>query len=414
MTTVPIASRRIVVVGGGVGAVEAMLALRDLGEGAFDLTLIAPDERFVLKALSTAEPFALGRSEVGLLTDIAAELGAQLRRGSVTAVDPEARVVHCSDDAQVPYDVLILSPGARRRAAFPTGITFGLGDPTALNGLLADLEQGYTRSVAYVVPTGITWALPLYELALMTATQVRGMGIENVQLSFVTPEPEPLAVFGAEAGDAIRELFEEAGITLYCGADPAVGRDRVHLVGTDEEIEVERVISLPRLEGPRIPGVPANAEGFIPVDGFSRVLGLTDVYAIGDASDLPVKQGGLACQQADVAAAHIAHAAGANVDAQPLAPVLRGKLLTGRASRFLRRDLGADYDRQDTEPLWWPPAKVVGRYLGPWLAQRERPAGPPPAPEPADHVVDVSVHLDPMARLRPEILGMDPLGRMRA
>jgi sulfide:quinone oxidoreductase len=412
MTTLPIEPRHIVVVGGGVGAVEALLALRDLGEGAFRLTVIAPEERFVLKAMTTGEPFAIGRSDVGSLSDVAAELGVELHRASVTAIDPECQLVHCSDDEHIAYDELILSPGARRRAPFPTGITFGLGEPLALNGLLADLEQGYTHSAAFVVPGGVTWSLPLYELALMTAVQVRGMG-EEVELSFITPEPAPLAIFGTKASQAVAELFDEAGIALYCGADAAVARDRVHLVGDDQEIVVERVVSLPRLEGPRLPGAPADADGFIPVDAFGRVAGLDHVYAIGDAADLEIKQGGLACQQADVVAAHIARAAGANVDAQPLAPVLRGKLLTGRVSRYLRREIGDDSGRLDTEPLWWPPAKVVGRYLAPWLAMRERPSVPTPAPEPADEAVDVAVHLDPVGRLRADILGMDPLGPTR-
>src|SRR4051794_20588765 len=287
MTTVPIEPLHVVVAGGGVGAVEALLALRDLGEGALRLTVVAPEERFVLKALSTAEPFALGRADIGALSDIATELRAELHRASVTAVDPERQVVRCSDDTEIAYDELIVSPGARRRAAFPSGITFGLGEPLALNGLLADLEQGYTRSVAFVVPAGVTWSLPLYELALLAAAQVRGMG-QEIQLSFVTPEPAPLAIFGPEASAAVTELFDEAGIALYCGADAAVGRDRIHLAGDEQEIAVERVVSLPRLEGPRIPGLPADSEGFIPVDAFCRVAGSPHVYAIGDAADLPI------------------------------------------------------------------------------------------------------------------------------
>ena len=402
--------RRIVIAGGGVGAVEALLALRDLGEGAFDITVVAPDDRFTLRALTTAEPFALGHSDVASLREITGEMRAELHQASVTAIDPDEHVVRCSDDRRLPYDVLILSPGARRRAAFPEAITFGLGAPLAVSGLLADLEQGYTKSVAFVVPSGTTWPLPLYELALMTAAQVQSMSMD-VELSFVTPEPAPLALFGTEAGVAVAELFDEAGITLRCGIDAAVSRGRVHLVGTREEIDVERIVSLPRLEGPRLAGVPADAAGFIPVDGFGRVIGVDDIYAIGDAADLPVKQGGLACQQADVVAAHIARAAGADVDAEPLTPVLRGKLLTGHASRYLRRELGETEGRENTEPLWWPPAKVVGRYLGPWLAQRAR-TTLPTAP-PADEAVDVAINFDPLAHLRPEILGMDPLGPMR-
>ena len=410
MSATAIAPRRIVVAGGGVGALELLLALRDLGEGAFDVTLVAPDERFTLRALTVAEPFAVGRSDMGSFAAIVAELGATAKRATVTAVDADAHEIACSDDTVLSYDALVLSPGAVRRPAFGVGITFGLGEPDALNGLLADLEQGYTRSVAFVVPEGVTWSLPLYELALMTAGQVRGMGVEP-EIAFITPEPAPLAVFGPEAGAAVAELFDEAGIALHTGVPVAVGSGRVSVRDDAEDLRVDRIVSLPLLEGPRIPGVPADASGFIPVDAFGRVRGIDGVYAIGDAADLPVKQGGLACQQADVVAAHIAQAAGARVDAAPLAPVLRGKLLTGRVSRYLRRDLAESHGREATEALWWPPAKVVGRYLGPWLAHRQGTSAL--APQPTGEAVDVEVALDPIRRLRPDVLGMDPFGPMR-
>ncbi len=101
----------------------------------------------------------------------------------------------------------------------------------------------------------------------------------------------------------------------------------MHLDGAPD-LAVERIVTVPVLDGPALEGVPADARGFIPVDAYARVRGLERVYAIGDAADLLVKQGGLACQQADVAAASIAHALGAGPPAEPLQPVLRGRLLT--------------------------------------------------------------------------------------
>jgi hypothetical protein len=62
--------------------------------------------------------------------------------------------------------------------------------------------------------------------------------------------------------------------------------------------------------------------------------------------------------------------------------------------RYLRSDAGTGSSVVDTEPLWWPPAKIVGRYLAPFLAsQLGLEAGPPAnAPEKA---VEVEVELDP-------------------
>jgi sulfide:quinone oxidoreductase len=361
--------RRVVIVGGGVGAVEVLLALADLGERRFDITVVAPNDRFELRALSVAEPFAAGHhADVAALADVVAEQGAALVRGVVIEVDGEHQTVKCTDGEQLTYDHLVLSPGARPRAAYGPALTFGLGDPLALNGLLRDLEQGYVDSVAFVVPDGVTWSLPIYELALMTARQVFGMG-QDVELVLATPEPAPLAVFGAEASAAVAAMLAEANITVHCGLPVTVGRGTVR-VGDDDALDIDRIVSLPVLDGPYVPGVPANAEGFIGVDEFCRVSGLAGVYAIGDATDMAVKQGGIACQQADVAARHIAHAAGGPLTPMPFAPVLRGRLLTGQTDQFLRRDLRGAHGETDQQALWWPPTKVYGDYLGPWFARR--------------------------------------------
>jgi len=332
----------------------------------------------------------------------------------VTAVDADRRVVCCSDGEEVSYDVLVLAPGARKRAPYEHALTFGLGDPQSFNGLLSDLEHGYTDSVAFVVPEGITWSLPIYELALMTVRQAWGMG-RDVALTIVTPEQGPLAVFGPEASAAVAELLEAAGIALVTHAPVAVAaKGRVHVGGEVEDVVADRVVSLPLLEGPRLPGLPADAGGFIPVDDYGRVAGIEDVYAIGDAANLLVKQGGLACQQADVAGTHIAAMAGAEVEPEPLRPVLHGRLLTGAADRFMRRDFEGPHGAVDEEPLWWPPAKIAGRRLGPWLAARgvatveelARDAAP-------DGAIDVAVALT-MARQAEDVLGLEPLGPMRS
>ena len=132
------------------------------------------------------------------------------------------------------------------------------------------------------------------------------------------------------------------------------------------------MIALPAMRGPAIRGIPQTVTGFIPTDRHGRVLGVEDVYAAGDGTAFPVKQGGLAAQQADAAAAAIAAAAGVEIDPEPFAPVLRGLLLTGCEPHYLRHDLTQPAAESETaqRPLWWPPAKVAARSLTPYLAAR--------------------------------------------
>jgi sulfide:quinone oxidoreductase len=278
----------------------------------------------------------------------------------VASVDADARTVVLTTGAEIDYDVLVLALGASAVPAFAHALTFG-AHPAALNGVLADLEEGWSRSIAFVVPRGCTWTLPLYELALMTAQSVWSMNADQTELHVVTPELEPLEIFGAGASAFVADLLAKARITVHREVEariPFTGRIRI---GGGVELVVDCVVALPVLEGPRLEGVPCDAGGFIPVDDVGRVDGLSGVYAIGDATDRPIKQGGLACQQADVTAAHIAAGAGADVEVPALEQVLRGRLLTGTHDHLLHGETAVD------KPSLWAPAKVSGKYLSPYL-----------------------------------------------
>jgi sulfide:quinone oxidoreductase len=408
---------RVVIAGGGIAGIEALLALHDLGEAQLELTLIAPNPDFVMRPLAVAEPFAAGHRQRVPLAEITEELGATLRRDSIVGVDDDRRVALCDSGDEVPYDVLVLATGGHQFAPYASGaLTFGLTrDPMAYNGLLADLEAGYCRSVAFVVPPGTSWALPLYEVALMTARQVWSMSRDNASMTLITPEASPLAVFGPEASTAVSALLEEAGITVEAGvyADVLPG-SQVRLTPGGRRLAFNRVVTLPLIAGPQLRGVPVDARGFVPVDGFGQVQGLDGVYCAGDAAGFPVKQGGLATQEADAIAEHIAAAAGVDLTPRPFTPVLRGRLMTGGVDRFLRYAVagGDGGGEASDQELWWPPAKVSGRYLSPWLALHG--VGPADAAPPQggiDVELELTPHGVPARKLELEPLGPLATGR---
>jgi sulfide:quinone oxidoreductase len=102
---------------------------------------------------------------------------------------------------------------------------------------------------------------------------------------------------------------------------------------------------------------------------------LDGVFAAGDATSFPVKQGGLAAQQADAVAEMIAAAVGVDIEPQPFRPILRGLLLTGGPPRYLdlEADISGSAGNESTiseEALWWPPDKLAGRYLAPYLSSQ--------------------------------------------
>ena len=364
---------RVLVTGGGVAGLELLLALRDLAGDRVDLTLLEPREDFVYRPLSVREPFAGRAADRRSLDDITADLGVELRHDLLDRVEPAAKLAVTGGGQRIEYDQLVIALGARRVPAWPRVLTFrGEADSEAVHGLVQDLEAGYTRRVAFVVPPGITWTLPLYELALMTAQRGFDMSIES-ELTLITPEPSPLSLFGAEASRAVAELLSEAGIALETSAFADVPRGgEVVLRPGERELDFERIVALPLLLGPGVDGLPEDDRGFIPVDSHGAVIGVGDVWAAGDGTQFPVKQGGVATQQADAVASSIAAAAGADVEPHEFEPVLRGRLLTGYGDRFLRSEQGRASE-VSTRSLWWPPSKIAGRYLAPYLDASEPP-----------------------------------------
>jgi len=224
------------------------------------------------------------------------------------------------------------------------------------------------------MPGGHGWALPAYELALLAATELTRHGITGTRLTVVTPEEGPLKIFGRRASEQVAQLLADHGIEVIAGTHPVSYEDGALTIVPGEPIEADAVVSLPRLEGRHLDGLPYDSQGFIPVDDHARISGLAHAFAVGDITNFPVKQGGIATQQADAAAEAIAADLGCDVEANPLDPVLRGILWTGTKPRYLFGWLGGGHGETSvaSERPTWPidnPSKLIGRYLTPFLAE---------------------------------------------
>ena len=385
----------VLIAGGGVAALETALALRTLAAGLVEVELLAPEHHFWYRPLAVAEPFGVGDAPAFELAGLAAAAGAHFTPGALARVDVESRVAVTAGGGSIPYDVLVVASGARPEPVLSGAFTFrGPADSPAFRALLDEIEAGEIGRLAFAVPGGIVWPLPLYELALMTAAHIRRVGARPVSLALVTHEPEPLSIFGKTASAAVSAVLAERGVYPFCSRYAVAVRGAELAVLPTGSIPADRVVALPRLRGPEIEGLPRDADGFLPTDVHGRVRGLDSVYAAGDVTTFPVKQGGIATQQADAVAETIAAEAGADVEPQPFRPVLRGLLLTGGAPAYLRAQLvggQGDTSLAAEEALWWPPGKIVGHHLAPFLATYGCLDAPPAAEAPG--VLEVETDL---------------------
>jgi len=365
---------RVLIAGGGVAGLEATLALKELAGDRVRMTVLAPNEEFVYRPLAVREPFSYGTARRYPLAPIVGDAGAELRAGELARVDRATRTVHTADGAALGYDALLLAPGARVTTRYKHAVT--VDDrrmDEALRGLIQDVEDGYLKRIAFVSPGRMAWPLPLYELALMSAARAFDAGVE-LSVTLVTPEELPLVVFGGEVSAAVRELLAEARVEFVPSAHaevPASGE--VIIQPGERRMHVDRVVALPELYGPSVRGVPLGEYGFLPTDSFLRVPDCGPVFAAGDATEFPVKHGGLGAQQADVAAESIAALAGAPIEPTRFRPTIEGMLLTGGKPLHITAHItgGRGSSAQARVADAGERPKIAARYLTPALEARE-------------------------------------------
>lgn len=367
---------RVVIAGGGVASIEAALALRDLAGERVEVEIFSPRPDFVYRPYAVGEPYGTAHVATYDLGDLAARAGARFHLDSVASVDPKSRLITTHDGANHSYDYLVVAPGAKRLWPVPGAITFwGIAEESEVRKVMDRLLSGELRSIAFTMPGADSWALPLYELALLAESELSRAGVD-AKLTVLTPEDSPLRIFGRRASELVGALLHERGIEVRAGTHPVRFEDGRLTIVPGERFDVDAVVSLPKLEGRRIRGILHDPDGFVQVDDHCRMLKRDRIFAAGDVTDFPVKQGGIATQQADLIAETIAAELGVEIEPRSFDPVLRGVLWTGEEPRYLEGWLGGGHGESSSftaEPPWGnSEGKIVGRYLTGFIAEVDR------------------------------------------
>lgn len=361
----------VVIAGGGVAALETALALRALAAERVRLTLLAPNTEFSYRPLAVLEPFLHRAPRQLPLATIAADLAATLVRDTIAAVDCDQRLLHTTGHRELHYDALVIAVGARTAGALTGALTVDIANmERSLRGLIEEIDGGALRTLAFVAPRP-TWPLGTYELALLVREHAAEQDVE-LAITVVTAEQRPLAVFGEEVSSAVTWILADAGITTIVATEVQSTAEGIVTKPDVGPLRFDRVVAFPRLTGPAIAGLPTDADGFVATSSGGEVIGAERVYAAGDATNFPIKLGGVAAGQADVVAASIAAAAGVPLAPVPFDEVVHGFLIRGRNKRrhyfSVRLHAGVAHTVRVAEPAEWAPgSKIAARYLGPYL-----------------------------------------------
>jgi sulfide:quinone oxidoreductase len=354
----------VLVVGGGVAGLETCFALEALAGERVHVTLIAPNRYLSHRPAGVHDPLAVhGRIRVPLAR-LAHAAAAELRHDRVTSIELASRRVYTAGGYELPYDALVIAVGAAPEPVPARAHSLRDGQV-----LMRRLYRGRLGSLAFVEPPAPTDAFDLYDLAIEAATVLRRLRME-AELTLVTAQPAPLAFLGVRAAGVLSSTLGAHGVRVAESAYvQAVRRGGLELAPRARRVAAEGVIAAPRLTGPRLPHLPCDRDGFLPVDVHGRVTGAPGMFAAGDCTPFAVRHPSLAAQQADAAAAAIAADAGSPAPAEPFMPVLRG-MLPSRLRWYVEAPLiggQGDATRISATALWSPNLRFHARFLAPHL-----------------------------------------------
>src|SRR3954468_7692950 len=96
-------SVHVVVAGGGVAGLEAVMALRDLAGDRVRITLIEPSANFVYRPMAVGDPFAMGSARALSLTQFARDFDCELVHATVAEVFPDLHTLVLGDGDEISY-----------------------------------------------------------------------------------------------------------------------------------------------------------------------------------------------------------------------------------------------------------------------------------------------------------------------
>jgi sulfide:quinone oxidoreductase len=224
-----------------------------------------------------------------------------LRVGTVARVDEAARSVHLDDGATLPYDQLVLATGSRivpeEIEHFDTEAQhFYTGDAAAR---LREALDGFTGGKIVIGIAGMPYKCPPapLEVAFLIESELRDRDLRATsELHFCSPIGRAFTI--ESVSDMATPILEEKGIELHTFFNvEAIDPERKVVQSLEgEELPYDLLILVPPHKGQQFlidSGLAPAPGGWLPTDRHTlEVGGRTDVFALGDATDLPLSKAG--------------------------------------------------------------------------------------------------------------------------
>ncbi len=299
--------RRILILGGGVGGtLTANLLARRLrpriDRGDIEITVVDTEGAHVYQpgfmyiAMGGERESKLSRPERSLLDE-----RVRLVVGTAARVDELAKSVILTDGTVLPYDQLVLATGSRIL-------------PEAIPHFTEEAEHFYTAAAAFRlrqaldaftggrVVVGIA-SMPYkcppapLEVSFLIEAELRERGLrDRSEIHFCSPIGRAFTI--ESVSDMATPILEEKGIELHTFFNvESIDPERKVVQSLEgEELPYDLLILVPPHKGQQFlidSGLAPAPGGWLPTDRHTlRVGDRPNVFALGDATDLPLSKAG--------------------------------------------------------------------------------------------------------------------------
>jgi len=316
--------KTVIILGGGIGGTVAASRLRQSLSREHRVVLVEREQNHLFQPsllwlmVGDRQPQQIQRPVERL-----ARRGIEVIRGTVERIDPARRAVTVSG-MELTADYLVVALGAEYAAETVPGLTLAGHNFYTLSGAqsLREAVLGLRSGRIAVLVSALPFKCPVapYEAAMLLEADLRRRGLrDRVSVDVYTPEPGPMPSAGPEVSGMLRGMVEAKGIGFHAEhvverLDPAT-RQMHFKNGASANCDV-----LAYTPPHRAPAVARESgltgeSGWVPANRQTLETKFAGVYAIGDATGIPLvtgkplpKAGVIAHGEAETAAHQIVRA----------------------------------------------------------------------------------------------------------
>jgi sulfide:quinone oxidoreductase len=303
------AGKRVLVLGGGFGGVQAAISARAALDSTHEITIVDKNR---MPHLCGMNPLLIvgerDTDKTGRSLGRLANRGIKFVEANIDSIDTTGQKVETSAGT-LDYDYLVVAlgaqyawdavPGAKDAYSF-----YDFDYARHLRRRLSRLKRGKIVLAAAKPPYKCPPAP--FETAMILNWWARKKGIrKDIEISVYIPEPGPLGVAGKEASMRVRNALDQRGIELVTQAGVTEvatnGREASFANGSSTYADVIATVPVHKIPDVVAESGIANGKPWVPVNTATLETSTSNVFAIGDVNVVP--SGDFAVPKAGVFAA---------------------------------------------------------------------------------------------------------------